>query len=74
MTCVGIFVNALYALCIETPKNVNQNKGKIILITFPSGRVSLDMSWRSGSFQLKNGGKQKSKNILRVETNQFCDI
>ena len=52
MTCVGIFVKhtTLYALCIETKVNfVNQSKGKITLIIFPWGRVSLAISLRSGS-------------------------
>ena len=65
--------SALYALCIETKINyANQNKGKITLPISPLGRVSLDMSCRSGSFHLKTK-KQKSKNNLREEINQFCN-
>ena len=66
--------STLYALCIETKINfVNQNKGKITLIIFLWARVSLAMSWRSGSFQLKTVANKKVKNTLRVEFNQFCD-
>ena len=60
-------------LSIETEINfVNQNKGKITRIIFTRGKVSLAISLRSGSFQLKTVAK-KSKNTLRVEINQFCD-
>ena len=41
----ALICNTLYALCIETKRNfVNQNKGKITLIIFPRGKVSLAMS------------------------------
>ena len=54
--------STLYAFCIETKINfVNQNKGQITLILFPWGRVSLAMSWRSGSFQLKMVANKKLK-------------
>ena len=54
MPCIGFLSSTHNALCIETKLNfVNQNKGKITLIILPRGRVSLAMSLRSGSFQLK---------------------
>ena len=59
MPCVGIFSSTLYVLFIEAKRNfVNQDKGKITLIIFPWGRISLAMSWRSGSFQLKTAAKK----------------
>ena len=42
-------------------------------LKLPMGRMSLAMNWRSSSFSIENSGKQKSKNTLRVEINQFCD-
>ena len=52
----------VYALCIETKINfVNQNKGNITLKIFPWGRVSLPMSWCSGSFQLKTVANKNVK-------------
>ena len=52
---------------------VNQNKEKITLIVLPWGRVSLVLSERSGSFELKTVANKIVKNALRVEINQFCD-
>ena len=70
--CVAI-VTHIWCFCIEnTRKFVNQYKGKITLKFFPWGRMSLAMSCRSGLFQLKTVAN-KSKNILRVEINNFCD-
>ena len=53
---------------LKQKKCVNQIKGKLTLITFPWGRISLAIGWRSGSFC-----KQKSKDTKKVEINQFCD-
>ena len=64
---LGFLSSTLYGLFIETKKNfVNQNKGKIILIIFPWDWVSLAMSWRSGSFQLKAVANKKEKNTLSI--------
>ena len=70
-----VFVSStFYALCIETNRNfVNQNKKEDNSSNRPMVRMSFAMSWHSGSFQLKNSGKQKSKITLRVEINHFCD-
>ena len=71
---VGIFVRHSYAFSIETKINfINMNKGKIAPMIFPRGRVSLGISLRTGSFQLKTVANKKSKNTLRVENNQFYD-
>ena len=61
-----IFLSStLYALCIETKRNiVNQNKGK--------SEFSCELTF--WFISIENGGKQKSKNILRVEINQFFDL
>ena len=62
--------STLYALGNETKRNfVNQNKGKITL-NLPMGQKELTF-WNFISFE--NSGKQKSKNTLRVEINQFGD-
>ena len=68
MLCVGFFVfflsRTLYSLCIEAKRKfVNQNKGVITLIIVPLGRVSLAMSWCSGSFHLKRWPAKKVKII-----------
>ena len=65
--------STLYAFCIKTKMFfVNQNKGKITLIIFPRDRVSIyELTIWFISFE--NGWKQKSKNTLTVEINQFCD-
>ena len=59
------------ALCIETKRNfVNQNKGKITLKIFPWAEWVL--LWVDVWFiSIENSGKQKSKNTLRAEINQF---
>ena len=62
MPCVGILSSTVYALSIEFKMNfVNQNKEKITRIIFPRGRVSLAISGRSGSFQLKTVANKKVK-------------
>ena len=56
-------------MLFETKINfVNLNKGKITLLILPFSYEL--MLW---FISTENGGKQKSKNTLREEINQFCD-
>ena len=65
MPYVVFLSNTLYILNIETKINfVLQNKGKITLIIFPWGRVSLAINRRSGSFHMKTVANKKSKTTL----------
>ena len=65
--------STLYALCIETKINfVNQNKGKITY-NLPMGQGKFSYELAFWFVSIENSGKQKSKNTLRVEINQFCD-
>ena len=65
--------STLYALCIDTKRNfVYKNKGKITFIFIHwHGEFSYELTF--WFISIKNSGKQKSKNTLRVELNQFCD-
>ena len=65
----------LFAQSIDTKRNfANQNKGKITLKIFSSGRMNLDMRWGSGLFHLENvankrvgvPSEKKSINLLMV--------
>ena len=72
MTCVFFLSSALYALCIETKiYYVNQNKGKITH-NLPMGQSKFSYELMFWFISIENGGKQKRKNTLRVEINQFC--
>ena len=74
MPCIGILSSTLYALCIETKMNfVNQNKGKITRNNLPMGQSKFSYELTFWFILIENGGKQKSKNTLGVEINQFCD-
>ena len=65
--------STLNALYIETKRIfVNQNKGKIALKIFP-WKNGFFYEWTFWFISFENSGKQKSKNTLRVEINQFCD-
>ena len=72
MPCVGIFVK--YTLCSlywNQKKFCKPEQKEDNFYNLSMGRVSLAMSWRSGSFQLKMVANKKVKNILREEINQF---
>ena len=73
MTCVGILSSTLYALCIETKIHfVNQNKGKITYnLAMGQSKFSYELTFLL--ILIKNSGKPKSKNTLRVVINQFYD-
>ena len=74
MPYVGIFVkHTLCSLYWNQNKFCKLEQRKITLKIFPWGRMSLAMSWRSGSFQLKTVANKKVKLHLRVEINHFCD-
>ena len=74
MRCVGIFVN--HTLCSlywnETkfckPEQREENSYNISM-----GQSKFSYKLRFWFISTKNVGKQKSKNTLRVENNQFCD-
>ena len=74
MPYIGIFVK--HALCLLywnqkrfcKPEQREDNSKNL-----PMGRMSLAISWRSDSFQLKTVANKKSKNTSRVEINQICD-
>ena len=73
MPYVGFLSSTLYALCIETKRNfVNQNKGKITLKS-SQGQNEFCYELTFWSITIEKSGKEKSKNTLRVEINQFCD-
>ena len=59
----------LYALCIETkPEQREDNSDNI-----PMGQSKFSYELAFWLISIENGGKQKSKNTLRVEIDQFCD-
>ena len=74
MPCVGIFVK--YTLC-----RLYGNQNKFYLpeqrednsYNFTMGQSKLSYELTFWFILIKNSGKQKSKNTLRVEINQFCD-
>ena len=74
MPCVGIFVK--YTLC---PLYWNQNKfckpkqkeDNSYYLTMGQIKFSYELTF--WFILIKTSGKQKSKNTLRVEINQFCD-
>ena len=74
MPCVGIFVKqTLYSLnwnqklfCKQEQREDNSCN-----ISMEKSRFSYELTF--WVISIENGGKQKSKNTLRVEVNQFCD-
>ena len=53
---------------------MDQNKGKITLRILPWGRQSkFSYELTFWFILIKNSGKQKGKNTLKVEINQFCE-
>ena len=64
----------LYALCIETQSKFckpEQREDNSYNLTMGQSKFSYELTF--WLILIKNSGKQKSKNTLRVEINQFCD-
>ena len=69
---VGILSSTHSALCIEAKRLfVNRNKKEDISYNLPMGQSKLSYELTFWLISIENGGKQKSKNTLRVEIKQF---
>ena len=67
MPRLGIFVK--HTLCsLYKPEQRADNSDNI-----PVGQSKFSYKLTVWLISIENGGKQKSKNTLRVEINQFCD-
>ena len=73
MPCVGILSSTLYALCIETKKNCKPEQREDNSYNLHKGQRRFSYELMFWFITIENGGKQKSKNTLRVEINQFCN-
>ena len=62
--------STLYALCIETKPEQREDDS----YNAPMGQSKLSYELTFWFISIENGGKQKSKNTLRVEINKFCDV
>ena len=67
--------STLYVLCIETKKKkkCKPEQKEDNSYNLPMGQSKLSYELTFCFLSIDNGGKQKSKNNLRVEINQFCD-
>ena len=64
----------LYALCNCNQKTVcktEQREDNSYNVSMGQSKLSFKLTF--WFISIENGGKQKSKNTLRVEINQFCD-
>ena len=68
-----ILSSTLYALCIETKKSCKLEQREDNSYDLAMGQSKFSYELTFWFILIKNSGKQKSKNTLRVETNQFCD-
>ena len=61
-------------LCFKTKRNlVNQKQREDNSYNLPMGQSKLSYELTFWFISIENGGKQKSKNTLRVQNSQFCD-
>ena len=74
MPCVGIFVKlTLCSLYRNQNKFCKPEQREDNSYNLPMGKSKFSDELTFGFISIENGGKQKNKNTLRVESNQFCD-
>ena len=66
--------SALYILCMETKnKFCKPEQREDNSYNLPMGQSKFSYELMFWIISIENGGKQESKNTLRVEINPFCD-
>ena len=74
MPCVGIFVkHTICSLYWNQKKFCKQEQREDNSNDLPMGPSKFSYELTFWFVSIENSGKQKSKNTLRVENNQFCD-
>ena len=74
MPCVGIFVkHNLCSLYWNQKKVCKPEQREDISDNFPMGQSKFRYELTFWFISIENDGKQKNKNTLRLEINQFCD-
>ena len=74
MRCVGTFVkHTLCSLYSNQNKFCKPDQREDNPYNIPMGQSTFSNELWYWFVSIENGGKQKSKNTLRVEINQFCD-
>ena len=74
MPCVGIFVkHTICSLYGNQNKFLKPEQKEDNSNNLPIGQSKFSYELTFWFISIENGGKQKSKNTLRVEINQFCD-
>ena len=71
MLCVGIFVKHTLCFLYWNPQKICKPERKEDNIPMGHRKFSYELTF--WFISIENGGKQTSKNNLRVEINQFCD-
>ena len=74
MKGIGIFVkHTLCSLYLNQNKFCKPEQMEDNIYNLPMGQSKFSYELMFWFISIENGGKQKSKNTLRVEINQFCD-
>ena len=74
MTCVGIFVtHTLCSLYWNQNKFCKPEQREDNYYNLPMVQIKISYELAFWFISIENGGKQKSKNTLRVEINKFCN-
>ena len=74
MPCIGILSSTVYALSIKTKNKFckpEQREDNLYNLYKCQSKFSCKLTF--WLISIENRGKEKSKNTLRVEINQFCD-
>ena len=71
--CVGIFVKHSMPFVLKPKKICKPEQREGNSYNLPMGQSKFSYELMFWFISIENGGKQKSKNALRIEINQFCD-